>query len=202
MGVLAFMSFSFWWIINFCISWHNANVVGRSWADAMASQNTWLKMGVWSGFVMAACGFTWCFLTPLAMLLGAVGLLSQAYVVGAMKLGYIVIILPIIGSGLVIWLDSVTTAWRQRDIGSVGVAAWNTYAQVHNTYSAAVNLGDFVGDVGKLFTGGDSDNKALVLMVMAVVVALGAGLLLTWKIMNDSARKYGAGILEQNKKAL
>jgi hypothetical protein len=63
-----------------------------------------------------------------------------------MQLGYILLIPGILSSGMVITLDSWARAYRRRTIGSLGRAAWNTYAQIHNTYHA-------FSDIDKAFDG-------------------------------------------------
>jgi hypothetical protein len=73
-------------------------------------------------------GFTWCYLIVLAMIAGAAGWLPPQYVKEMLELGYIVIIGPILGSGIAICLDSITTAYRERSVSTIGIATWNTFA--------------------------------------------------------------------------
>lgn len=184
-------------IVNFGISWFNAYSVGRSWADSKAIGG-WQRVVVWSAAVMSACGFTWCYLIVLAFIAGALGFLPPRYMQLALEIGYVVIILPILGSGFAIWIDSVTTAWRTKSLGNVGVATWNTFAQVHNTYEAAKTLPKVLSDIGDAFKGGDSDDakgKALMLALLLVIVALSAGALTTATIIKKTAKKYAGKVL-------
>lgn len=71
---------------------------------------------------------------------------------------------------------------------NIGVAAYNTFAEVHNTMSAINGLGPAFQSVGKMFASvasgrGDAKGKAAMLGAMiaiaVVVFALSAGVILT-----------------------
>jgi hypothetical protein len=69
------------------------------------------------------------------------------------------IVLPgVLVAGLFIWIDSLVRAWRERDLPSIGIAAWNTFAQVHNTYAAVEGVGGAAKSVGSLFSSADPDD--------------------------------------------
>jgi hypothetical protein len=198
MSVLFFVAL---WGLNFGISWFNAWSVGRSWADSKVAGG-WTRVVVWSAAVMSASGFTWCYLFVLAMGAQASGYLEQEYVVLMLKLGYVVIILPILGSGMAIWIDSLTTAWRRRSFADISIAGWNTYAQVHNTYSAARALPGMLGDIADAFkprkrSSDDAKGAALVLVVLLVVLAVCGGVLTTTLIIRSTARKYAGRVFEE-----
>ena len=181
------------YLANLAISWFNAYSVGRSWADSKAVGG-WVRFMTWCGAVMSACGFTWCYLIVLAMIAGAAGWLPPQYVKEMLELGYIVIIGPILGSGIAICLDSITTAYRERSVNSIGIATWNTFAQVHNTYEAARTLPGVFGDLKENLDfgedGGDSESKLVLLVMVLVLGALSAGPLTTAIVIRSTARKY------------
>lgn len=190
-------------VLNFGISWFNAWSVGRSWAETKAVGG-WSRVVIWCAAIMSACGFTWCYLILLALGAGAIGLLEPQYVQAALEIGYLVLIGPILGSGLGIWIDSLTTAWRRRSVGSVAVAGWNTFAQVHNTYQAAKMIPEILEHLGEVFkskNGGKdvAKAKALLLIIILVVLAICAGTLTTVAIVRSSARKYAGKALDDMK---
>lgn len=187
------------WILNFGISWFNAYSVGRSWADSKAIGG-WPRFLVWCAAVMSACGFTWCYLIVVAFGASAFGYLDTYHLKMVLELGYVVIIVPILGAGLGIWIDSLTTAWRRRDLASIGVAGWNTFAQVHNTYQAASALPGIFEDLGSFFSDSDSDNaqgKVVMLVVALVVLALLGGIFTTVAIVRTTARKYAQSVTSE-----
>lgn len=117
-------------VLNFVISWFNAWSVGRSWTEAQMVGG-WPKFMAWMGAVMSACGFTWVYLVIVGMVAGSTGKLSPEYLEAFYSLGYLVIIFPVLGSGLAITIQSWAHAWRERNLLNMGMAGWNTFAQVY-----------------------------------------------------------------------
>jgi len=186
-------------VLNFGISWFNAHSVGRSWADSKAIGG-WPRFTIWCGAVMSASGFTWCYLGVLCLIATATGLLPMRYVQIALELGYVLIILPVLGSGIAIWMDSVTTAWRRRDAASIGVAGWNTYAMAHDTCEAATTLPGIFKNLGSVFSEADDDaeGKLIYLAVLIVVLALCGGIFTTMAVVRSTARKYARDVMAEH----
>lgn len=186
------------WFLNILISWFNAWGCGKTWAETRASGGMPHFLN-WCGAIMSASGFTWCY-TILACLLGGgvthtvdgkvVPYLSEAQVQAVAGLGYMIVILPILGSGLAITLHSWGAFYRRRSFGSGAVAGWNTFAQASNMYNAAQDipkvwdmLGSFFGGKGK-----SSNNNGAALVILIAVCALLAGILTTYTILTSTAR--------------
>lgn len=189
-------------ILNFGISWFNAVYVGRSWADSKAIGG-WPRFITWCAATMSAAGFTWCYLIVMAIAAGAFGIITPEYVQAALELGYVIIIFPVLGSGLGIWIDSVTTAYRQRDFGSVATAGWNTFAQVHNTYEAASTLPGVFDHLGDVFKSSDSDDtkgKMMLFVMLIVLLALASGVFTTVAIVRSTARNYAGTVLQRSRR--
>ena len=79
---------------------------------------------------------------------------------------------------------------------NLGLAAYNTFAQVHNTMGAINGVGPAFSAVGKMFASvaggrGDAKGKAAILGVMiavgVVVLALSAGVVLTAALIHHYA---------------
>ena len=178
--------------LNGWISWRNAVVVGRSWADSKAIGG-WVRFLTWCAAIMSACGFTSVFV--LIVTFFAAPELADA----ALKLGFALIILPVIGSGLGLWLDSVTTACRVRTVENVGTAAYNTFAIAHDTYQAASALPDILTGLGELFSGADDGkHKIGILAVVIVIAALCLGIFTTVAIVRRTAREYSTEVAKQH----
>lgn len=207
------------WVLNFVISWFNAWSCGTTWDGAYAKGGAAYFMN-WMGAIMSASGFTWCYLVVLGFLAAVTPaslfitpeegqvvtgmLLDAASLEAFFQLGYLVIILPILGSGLAITVQT----WRglarrraQRQAGAFdyAITGWNTYAQVHNTYSALRHIPSAFDGVGSFFSGKDSKDGKGLIVILLVVLAVGGGILTTFSIIQSRRR---AVILESYRTSL
>lgn len=185
------------WILNFAISWWNARVVGLVWVETKQMGGL-PRFMTWMGWIMSASGFTWCYLVvllfgayyaqPALLEPGEPMILQPQDIMGGFALGYLIIMPGVLFSGLMIWIDSLVQAWQRRDMASMGRAAWNTFAQVHNTYSAIEGTPEALRAVGKLFEGrGNDKGKALLLIIILVIMAVVSGILTTSAIVGHYA---------------
>ena len=188
----------FVWILNFAISWFNARTCGMFWSEVKMIGG-WQKFMGWMGAIMSASGFTWCYMVVL--LFGAYYAqpsfvdegdpypIDPEALQAGFSLGYLIIIPGVLFSGLMIWIDSLVQAWRRRDLASMGIAGWNTFAQIHNTYSAMRGVPEAIGSVTEFFGGskGGSKKDGGVIILVLIVLALAGGILTTWSIINHYA---------------
>jgi hypothetical protein len=184
---------AFIWILNFAISWWNAYACGKVWAETK-SAGGWPRFMTWMGAIMSASGFTWCFLIPMVLGANHFEWLNADATRVAFELGYIMIVPGILFSGLMITIDSWARAYRDGGVLNYGVAAYNTYAQIHNTMSAIETFGGAFKDVGsfmgKAFSGDSEDSAkgaAAFLAILLVVLAAAMGIILTFVIIRKSA---------------
>ena len=185
-------------MLNFAISWFNAWSVGRAWVESKMIGG-FSRMTVWCGAIMSACGFTWVYIALLGMLAQSFQWLPPRYIQGIFSLGYLVIILPLLGSGLGIAVSSWVQFWRQKNLINGGIAAWNTYAQISNVVSAVRFIPEAIGNVLSAFKGDDDeeDNRALLIMLAVVLVAVGAGVMTARAIILGTARKASQAVLTE-----
>jgi hypothetical protein len=184
--------------LNFGISWFNAWSVGKCWCESK-SVGGLARLTAWCGAVMAAVGFTWCALVVAFVINSRLPegcKLPDKYAEGFFALGYLAIILPCIGSGIVITLQSWALAWKERNWANFGVAGWNTGADVYNVYSAIENIPDCITLLADIFKGGDDDDedsdgrgRILLIMVVVALACICCGILLTAVIIYRTARK-------------
>jgi len=184
------------WLLNFGISIWNAYAVGVAWVETKHAGG-WPRIIAWAGAVMSASGFSWCYLIILTYAAYGLEWLDSSHVATAMYLGYIVLIPGILASGMVITLDSWARTYRQTTLVNLGRAAWNTYAQIHNTFNAVSNLDTAFGSVLdalriKGSSNSDSSNKkdgavAFILVFIIVMLALLSGVLTTAVIISRVA---------------
>lgn len=181
------------WLLNFGISFWNAYAVGVAWVETK-HRGGWPRVVAWAGAVMSASGFSWCYLIILTYAAFRLEWLDASHLNVAMYLGYIVLIPGILSSGMVITLDSWARTYRQTTLGNLGRAAWNTYAQIHNTFNAIGNLDTAFGsviDAMRSKGSGSSDKKdgaaAFILVFVLVMLALLSGVLTTAVIISRVA---------------
>lgn len=192
------------WALNFAISWWNARTVGLFWVESKV-MGGWTRLMSWAGAIMSASGFTWCYLIillfgayyaqPFFLDEGVKPILDESAIAFGFSLGYLIIIPGVLITGLMIWIDSIVTAWKQRTIGSVATAGWNTYAQIHNTYSAMRGMPEAFASVKNFFSSdsdSDSDDddaksKAILVVIVLIIVAIIGGIMTTWSIINHYA---------------
>jgi hypothetical protein len=188
---MIFIVFLILW--NFGISWLNCWCVGKVWAESQVIGG-WMRFVTWCAAVMGACGFIWCNTLVFGYLASThVGLLPHKYQLTdpylelLLDLGYLIVIFPILGSGLGIWMDSVKEAYKRRDGLSIGVAGYNTFAQAYNTYEAVKFLPTVTKKIVKTIE--DSDNKVLMGTVIAVLtLSVGGGVGLAYYIIHKTAQ--------------
>lgn len=181
------------WFFNLFVSILNAVGCGKSWNETKY-MGGFLHFMNWMGAIMAACGFTWCNMVVLAVIGANIPmeqddgttqmLLSGESLQAFCELGYMVIIGPILGSGLAITIHSWKMFWERRTLGNGAVAAWDTFAQVYNTANAVQAVPGMVSHLGSFFKG---DDKKGVLLIGLVAVAVLGGVLTTWWIISSVA---------------
>ncbi len=184
-------------VLNFGISFWNAYASG-SFLTESKIVGGWPRFIVWCGLIMSGCGFTWVYLTILTMVAVGTETLTPEWGNVMFKLGYLIIILPILGSGLGIWLHSVMEAFRQRSFGSVAVAGWNTFAQVNNTWQAARHapsaFKEVVGAFGSKRGKSSKDGAAALLVILLVILAVCGGAMTTAAIARWADRKVALNV--------
>lgn len=184
------------WILNFAISWLNAWGCGKTWNETKHNGGIPHFMN-WMGAIMSASGFTWCYMV-IAAFAGSVipfeqddgtsaPLLTAVQVQAFCDLGYLMIIVPIIGSGLAITIHSWGVFYRRRSLGDGAVAGWNTFAQIYNIASAFQHVPQASKGVLGFF--GDSDEKGKGLVLLLAVLAVAGGILTTSMIIRGTARR-------------
>jgi hypothetical protein len=163
--------------------------VGKAWVETKHAGG-WPRVVAWAGAVMSASGFSWCYLIILTYVAYGLGFLDADHVMTALYLGYIILIPGVLSSGMVITLDSWAQTYRRTTLLNIGRAAWNTYAQIHNTFHAIGNMDKALGtvlDAMKSKSSGGSDKKGgavvFILVFLLVMLALVSGVLTTAAII-------------------
>ncbi len=188
------------WIIlafflNLGISWLNAWGAGRTWRLTQARGGLPHLLN-WCAAIMSACGFTWCYSLILVGGAYAAGKVTPVQAQLAFNLGYVLLAPAVVGTGIIITVNSWVRFFRDGGIGNLGVAAYNTWAQYENTRDL---IGFFPGALSSVTKGLSSDDSAekddddpkgklALLCIVLVVLALAGGILTTrWIILRTAS---------------
>lgn len=189
---MGYVLFALVWVLNFGISVWNAYAVGKVWVEAKL-EGGWHRFMCWMGAIMSACGFTWCYLSFLALSAHYFQWITEKETMIALDLGYVLLLPFMLFAGYAITLDSWAQAFRRGGFLNYGTAAWNTYASIHNTFSAWRNLSgaftglrDFFG--GNRSRSDDDDGPSPIIVVILLVgLALLGGVMTTAVIIRRVA---------------
>lgn len=172
--------------INVAISFWNARICGLVWEDAKREGGFTIVLA-WCGLIQSAIGFSMIFIFAEAMI--AAGFGKPKIANAMMGLWYIAIIVPAIGTGLIITVHSVMEAWKRRDFSSVATAAWNVGATAHNLYEAPSSI-SAAWDMLSSVTSSSSDDEdasplaQLIgpLIALAVALSIATGSIVTYMV--------------------
>ena len=175
--------------LNAFISWLNCRTVGSIWVESRILGG-FSRVLAWCGAVQAAVGFSSVVLF-FGILVGVGGhWLPLAIAHKAASLWYLLIVVPALGTGLIITVQSWVVAFRERSIANFGAAAYNTAAMASNIYSALDGVPAAFRDVASLFKGdSDEDNSAAALVFVIAIGSILAGVVLTWWLIRHYARQ-------------
>lgn len=174
--------------INLGISFWNARICGLVWKDIPA-MGMFSRLVLYSAAFMSAAGFS---SVVLVVSSGVVSLFldvetAKLLLSWAGSLFYVMIIVPILGTGLIITLHSWMEYFRERSWMNLAVSSWNTIAQLKNSYDAYHTMGPALEGVSSMFNAlmsvdsSESNSSAAVarLAIALVLLSLIGGVLLT-----------------------
>lgn len=186
-------------VLNFIISWANASYVGRYWSESKEVGGSF-RVYIVAGYIMAIAGFTMVYgyilllISPTILQIAAVApetiLMFEQL---SADLIYLFCVVTIIPTGFYIWIRSLKTFWEKKTLANGLTAGWNSFAQVHNTISAARNAPSALGRVAKALFGGKDkkDNTIIVLAaIFVLIVAIFGGYFTASAIMKKADREY------------
>lgn len=179
-------------IVNSVISFLNAYGAGAMYSEAKVIGG-WTRVVNISALIMAVCGWSWVILTIETIIVVTTGYLEPVEAEAMFNLGYLFLIVPIIGSGFALWAHSLIRAFKTRSLGDIGVAGWNTFAQVHNVYTAAKHAPGAIQSVMNAF-GKSKEGRKLLAIILLVIIALGGGILITIAIARWADKNHAIDV--------
>ena len=176
----------FIWCLNLGISIWNAYVTGKVWVEAKHAGGVHRFMA-WMGYFMASMGFSWDILVLVGILLHSLGKITPDQATLLVQAGYVLLVPGFLFSGYAIMFQSWANAYRNHSVVNMGVAAYNTYANIHNTFNAIDNFPKAFGSVFKSFTGGSGKSKANGLILFVAVLCVLSGFIIAALIVHRVA---------------
>lgn len=186
--------------LNFIISWANANYVGRYWSESKEIGGSF-RVYIVVGYIMAIAGFTMVYGYILLLIIPIflhIAEVEQETILIFEQLSsdliYLFCIVTMIPTGFYIWIRSLKNFWEKKTLANGITAGWNSYAQIHNTISAARNAPSALGRVIKTLFGGKGkkkDNTIIVLLaIFVLILAIFGGYFTASAIMKKADREY------------
>jgi hypothetical protein len=123
------------WVLNLFLSIWNAYTTGKVWVEARHAGGG-RRFMAWMGYLMASLGFSWNILLLAALVLRSTGVMTHPQVELFIDTGYVLVIPGFLFSGYAIMFQSWANAYRNHSVRNMGVAAYNTFANLYNAYSA------------------------------------------------------------------
>jgi hypothetical protein len=176
----------FIWCLNLGISIWNAYATGKVWVEAKHAGGVHRFMA-WMGYIMASLGFSWDILVLVGILLRSLGTISADQETLLLQAGYVLVVPGFLFSGYAIMLQSWANAYRNHSVINMGVAAYNTYANIHNTFNAIDSFPKAIGSVFKSFSGGSGKSKANGLILFVAILCVLSGFIIAALIVHRVA---------------
>lgn len=184
------------WIINFVISIVNAWGCGKSWNETRAIGG-FPKLLNWCGAIMSAIGFTWCYMIIIGTLGYTIPIehtvnghtvtapyLLEKDVQFLFDIGYLALIVPLLGAGAVITVNSWRKYKESRSLVDGIELGWNSFAMANNIYHAAADSGGVFGRVSSY----KSDDAKEIVVLWLFLVCLFGGVMTTYLIIRSVSR--------------
>jgi hypothetical protein len=181
--------------LNFGISVWNANSVGKIWTEAKYIGGG-VRILATCGYIMAVAGFTMVYSIILMAIIGATngfGYLSLEQSTLLLQfvgdLSYILIALAIIPTGIIITINSLVVFWKNKNIKTGAIGAWNTFATVSNVVNATRAMPSAFGRIFESVRK-NRDSGVIVLAILIVALCVLGGYFTASAIVKRADRKY------------
>ncbi len=201
--MLSFIFFMLLLAVNFGISWANAHTCGMYWSESK-STGGFFRLNIIAGYIMSIAGFTMVYgyllFIVVSVILPLFPQFSDVKIISFVQLGsdllYVLLALTIIPSGFIIWIRSLKNFWEQKCISNAMVAGWNTFAQIHNTVTAAREVPNAFARISKALFGGKGRKKAdtyvVLTAIFVIILAVCGGYFTASSIMRKADKEYDA----------
>jgi hypothetical protein len=182
-------------VINFGISIWNANSVGKIWTESKYMGGGVRILSV-CGYIMAIAGFTMVYTIIIIAVIAATngfGYLepqSSALLIQFVSdLSYILIAFAIIPTGIIITINSLVVFWKNKNLKTGAIGAWNTFATVSNVVNATRSMPSAFGRIISSVKS-NRDSGVIVLAIVVVAICVLGGYFTASAIVKRADKKY------------
>jgi hypothetical protein len=139
--------------VTFGLAWYAAWGVGRYWTEAKIVGHL-MPLITWLGVTLAGLSFTWVYLTILTAAAVATEFLTLRQAQSMYRLGYVFSTGALVGGLIATGLHGLVLRYRRRQLGEAGVAGYHALPNAADTWRAASNATDVLGNTLNSFSGG------------------------------------------------
>ena len=161
-------------IINPLISFANAYIVGKEWKNIQYG-SIWDKTLAVSGLIQSIAGFS----MPTLGILLFIGYITKYLSMNQINIGidllWVSIIVPVVGSGIIITIQSIKDAIKEKSFGSGAVAFWNLGATIENIINMVSNFGSVISDISSRSDDEDDSSKLVIVFIVGISLLLSVG---------------------------
>lgn len=161
--------------INLLVGILDMVFAGRAWVDAKQAGG-FFRFLAWCVYIMSGLAFSSILLVAEIYGLILWGKVPEDMLTSIVYAWYLLVIVPVLGTGLVITLVSIQQAFRSRRLGDILIAGYNTYAMVHNTLSAIDTVPKAIRSLFKNLKGKDAGYLILFVVFTLLPLILGFGI--------------------------
>jgi hypothetical protein len=169
-------------IFDLVVSVWNAYASGVTWALVRGQTGQrFTKAAAVAGLGLAFTGMAYALIIVISYVALFLGLLGTADFLFLVSFDFLVLGAMIIGFGLVVTAQSVAIAVQERRWGSIGIAAWNVFAEAWDLAIYAEGFRDAATVV--------SQGRNRINLYAIVAVALGVSFIITYVAFRHGVRK-------------
>lgn len=154
-------------IWNFGVSCLDAYMAGVGWRGAQG----FFKIVLVAAIVMSLCGFIEVTTILLGFIATAFHWLPPAAMQALVSLTLLLIMVPALGSGLIITIFSIQQAMKTRSFGDIATATYNTAAMANNVYEMGKSAPSLFENVSKFFDSDDDESAGAQTAVLLILLA-------------------------------
>lgn len=196
--------FVFFILLTGVLSAWNAYAAGAYLTESKTIGGTTSAL-IWFGLVASGCGFTWIIFSILGLVAVANGNIPPTWSAYLIKAGFVVIVLPALGSLLAIRAENLIRNYRKTVLGNTTVAAWNNHSSSYSTWETSSHKLGIVSDIIDSFfsssrrsrysSSSNNDSGGSIIFVLVFLLALFGGIALTTFIARWADRRVAMDVV-------